>query len=54
MTDKVVLPELNLSEPNCHVCGKKLGRDLKKEKEACRNRKCQLYKIEFNISYIVK
>jgi len=45
---------LDLSKPNCHVCGKKLERDFRREKEACRNPKCQLYKIEFNISYITE
>lgn len=42
---------IDLSKPNCHVCGRGLIRDMKKEQEWCVNSACQVRKIRFNISY---
>ena len=49
MNHKVVL---DLSKPDCHVCGAKLRRNLTTEKERCVNPKCQVCNIDFNISYV--
>lgn len=46
-----MIHKLDLSCPNCHVCGHLLERDVKAEIEWCDNGKCQVYKIAFNIPY---
>lgn len=46
-----VMYVIDLSKPNCHVCGCKLIRNMTKEQEWCVNIGCQVRKIKFNIPY---
>ena len=43
---------LDLSKPNCHVCGARLRRNLTTKKDRCVNPKCQVRNIDFNITYV--
>ena len=43
---------LDLSKPNCHVCGAKLRRNLTTKKDRCVNHRCQVFGIGFNITYV--
>ncbi len=42
---------IDLSNLDCHVCGKRLIRDITKDQEWCVNSACQVKGIRFNISY---
>ncbi len=42
---------LDLSMPNCHICGRRLVRNMSTEKECCVNLSCQVRGIKFNIPY---
>lgn len=46
------MKRMDLSKPNCHICGRRLRRDLIREKEWCTNPSCQIRNFEFNISYV--
>jgi len=48
------LDKFDLSKENCHVCGNKLLRNFKDEKEYCGNGFCQVYGIKFTIPYKLK
>ena len=43
--------QLDLSRKACHVCGHRLERSIRREKEWCTYAYCQLYLIEFTIPY---
>ena len=47
-------PKLDLSKPNCHVCGNPLKRDIKNQIERCVHFACQIRDIDFNIPYIME
>ena len=47
-------PKLDLSKPNCHICGQRLLRNVKAETEKCINFFCQVKNIEFHIPYVVE
>ncbi len=47
-------PELDLSQPNCHVCGQPLFRDIKGQIEWCINHFCKIRSINFSIPYVVE
>lgn len=44
--------ELDLSIPNCHICGDLYERNFAKEIEWCINPKCQVFGVKFHIPYI--
>jgi len=46
--------KLDLSKPNCHVCGKPLKRDFENKREWCGNANCQIYNMVFSIPYKTK
>ncbi len=42
---------IDLSKPDCHVCGDKLIRDMAKEQWWCVGSRCQVRRIKFSIPY---
>jgi len=44
--------KLDLSKPDCHVCGARMARNLIIEKERCVRVGCEIRNVEFNISHI--
>jgi len=42
---------IDLGKPNCHVCGRRLVRNMTTEQEFCVNPSCQVRGIKFNIPY---
>ena len=47
------MSELNLSEHDCHVCGRPLERDLIAEIERCTHFECGVRGVAFSIPYLV-
>ena len=43
--------KLDLSRKVCPVCGDQLEKDFNREQEWCRNAKCDMHDIRFNIPY---
>ena len=55
MEDEVIKkPVLDLSQPNCHVCGSPLVRDMKNLTERCIHYNCQVRNVDFSIRTIVE
>ncbi len=44
-------PKLDLSKPNCHVCGKPLLRNTENQTERCINFACSAKDVNFHIPY---
>ena len=42
---------IDLTLPDCHICGRRLMRNMTTEKEFCVNPGCQVRGIKFNIPY---
>ena len=47
-------PKLDLSKPNCHVCGNPLQRDMENLTEKCIHYSCSAKNVNFSIPVIVE
>ena len=43
--------QLDLSKPNCHVCGNPLVRNIKAKTEKCTHFMCQIKNVTFDIPF---
>jgi hypothetical protein len=42
-------PKLDLSKPNCHVCGNPLIRNMENQTERCIHFSCKIRNVDFSI-----
>lgn len=45
-------PKLDLSKPDCHVCGNPLRRNPEKKMEQCVHFACQVRNVDFSIPFL--